>query len=152
MDPHHAETDPLAGGLARVLDGDRGRRHRRRMNELLVGYARVFTEQQDLTAQCTGRHALDDGDDRIYFDHGRTPTSRGRPGSDWLSPPAVPRHFGGHQARLAGPLAADARDILDELRKRNVKLSLGGSNHDPTDPVGGLLLDVLAMVSSSKPT
>ena len=28
------------------------------------------------------------------------------------------------------------RDILDELTKRNVRLSLGGSIHDSTDPVG----------------
>ena len=41
----------------------------------------------------------------------------------------------------------DARDILDELTRRNVKLSLGGSVHDPTDPVGRLLFNVLAMVA-----
>ena len=35
----------------------------------------------------------------------------------------------------------------DELTKRNVKLSLGGSIHDPTDPVGRLLFNVLAMVA-----
>jgi DNA invertase Pin-like site-specific DNA recombinase len=39
--------------------------------------------------------------------------------------------------RLARSLP-DARDILDELTRRNVKLSLGGSIHDPTDPVGRL--------------
>ena len=48
--------------------------------------------------------------------------------------------------RLARSLP-DARDILDELTKRNVKLSLGGSTHDPTDPVGRLLFNVLAMVA-----
>jgi DNA invertase Pin-like site-specific DNA recombinase len=37
----------------------------------------------------------------------------------------------------------DARDIT----RRNAKLSIGGSNHDPTDPVGRLLLNVLAMVA-----
>jgi DNA invertase Pin-like site-specific DNA recombinase len=36
---------------------------------------------------------------------------------------------------------------LDELTKRNVKLSLGGSIHDPTDPAGWLLFNVLAMVA-----
>jgi len=41
----------------------------------------------------------------------------------------------------------DARDILDELTGRSVKLSLGGSVHDPTDPVGRLLFNVLAMVA-----
>jgi DNA invertase Pin-like site-specific DNA recombinase len=38
------------------------------MNELLVGYARVSTEQQDLTSQHNGLHALGVGDDRIYVD------------------------------------------------------------------------------------
>ena len=46
----------------------------------------------------------------------------------------------------------DARDILDELTKRNVKLSLGGSIHDPADPVGRLLFNVLAMVAESNRT
>jgi DNA invertase Pin-like site-specific DNA recombinase len=48
--------------------------------------------------------------------------------------------------RLARSLP-DARDILDELTKRNVKLSLGASIHDPTDPAGWLLFNVLAMVA-----
>ena len=29
----------------------------------------------------------------------------------------------------------DARDIHHELTKRNIKSSLGGSIHDPTDPL-----------------
>jgi DNA invertase Pin-like site-specific DNA recombinase len=41
----------------------------------------------------------------------------------------------------------DARDIADELTRREVKLSIGGSVHDPTDPVGKLLFDALAMVA-----
>ena len=48
--------------------------------------------------------------------------------------------------RLARSLP-DARDILDELTRRHVRLSLGGSLHDPTDPVGRLLFNVLAMVA-----
>jgi DNA invertase Pin-like site-specific DNA recombinase len=50
------------------------------MNELLVGYARVSTEQQDLPAQRHGLRALGVGDDRIYVDHGLTGTNRDRPG------------------------------------------------------------------------
>jgi hypothetical protein len=50
------------------------------MNELLVGNARVSTEQQDLTAQRDGLHALGVGDDRICVDHGLTGTNRDRPG------------------------------------------------------------------------
>jgi DNA invertase Pin-like site-specific DNA recombinase len=49
------------------------------MNELLVGYARVSTEQQDLTAQRDGLHALGVGDDRIYVDHGLTGTTATAP-------------------------------------------------------------------------
>jgi len=118
------------------------------MNELLVGYARVSTEQQDLTAQRNGLRALGVGDDRIYVDHGLTGTNRDRPGlrlalaacraGDTLVVTKLDR--------LARSLP-DARDILDELTKRNVKLSLGGSIHNPTDPVGQLLFNVLAMVA-----
>ena len=100
-------------------------RQRRWMNELLVGYARVSTEQQDLTAQRSGLRALGVGDDRIYVDHGLTGTNRDRPGlrlalaacraGDTLVVTKLDR--------LARSLP-DARDILDELTRRNVKLSL----------------------------
>ena len=118
------------------------------MNQLLVGYARVSTEQQDLTSQRNGLHALGVGDDRINVDHGLIGTNRDRPGlrlalaacraGDTLVVTKLDR--------LARSLP-DARDILDELTKREVKLSLGGSRHDPTDPVGRLLFNVLAMVA-----
>jgi DNA invertase Pin-like site-specific DNA recombinase len=118
------------------------------MNELLVGYARVSTEQQDLTAQRNGLHALGVSDDRIYVDHGLTGTNRDRPG---LTLALAACRAGDTLVvtkldRLARSLP-DARDILDELTKRNLKLSLGGSIHDPTDPVGRLLFNVLAMVA-----
>jgi DNA invertase Pin-like site-specific DNA recombinase len=48
--------------------------------------------------------------------------------------------------RLARSLP-DARDIVKELTEREVKLSLAGSIHDPTDPIGRLLFNVLAMVA-----
>ncbi len=48
--------------------------------------------------------------------------------------------------RLARSLP-DARDIVEELTSRGVRLQLGGSVHDPTDPVGRLLFNVLAMVA-----
>jgi DNA invertase Pin-like site-specific DNA recombinase len=118
------------------------------MNELLVGYARVSTEHQDLTAQRNSLAALGVGDDRIYVDHGLTGTNRDRPG---LRLALAACHIGDTLVvtkldRLARSLP-DARDILDELTRRNVRLSLGGSLHDPTDPVGRLLFNVLAMVA-----
>jgi DNA invertase Pin-like site-specific DNA recombinase len=48
--------------------------------------------------------------------------------------------------RLARSLP-DARAIADELTVRQVRLNLSGSVYDPTDPVGRLLFNVLAMVA-----
>lgn len=47
--------------------------------------------------------------------------------------------------RLARSLA-DARAVADELTARQVRLSLGGALYDPTDAVGRLLSNVLAMI------
>ena len=38
-------------------------------------------------------------------------------------------------------------DIVEDLTRRGVKLNIGGSVHDPTDPVGRLLFNVLAMIA-----
>jgi DNA invertase Pin-like site-specific DNA recombinase len=48
--------------------------------------------------------------------------------------------------RLARSLP-DARAIADELIAGQVRFNLGGSVYDPTDPVGRLLFNVLAMVA-----
>lgn len=48
--------------------------------------------------------------------------------------------------RLARSLP-DARAIADELTARQISLSLDGSVYDPTDAVGKLLFNVLAMVA-----
>jgi Resolvase, N terminal domain len=45
----------------------------------------------------------------------------------------------------------DARDIVAELTDRGVRLSIGGSVHDPSDPAGRLLFNVLAMVAEFEP-
>ena len=50
------------------------------MSELLIGYARVSTDAQDLTAQRDGLQALGVEPERIYVDHGLTGTHRDRPG------------------------------------------------------------------------
>ncbi len=44
------------------------------------------------------------------------------------------------------------RNILAELTERKVTLNVGGTVHDPTDPVGRLLFIVLAMVAEFDPT
>jgi DNA invertase Pin-like site-specific DNA recombinase len=86
--------------------------------------------------------------ERIYSDHGLTGTNRDRPG---LREALAACREGDTLVvtkldRLARSLP-DARDIVDELTKRGVKLNLGGSVHDPNDPVGRLLFNVLAMVA-----
>ena len=58
------------------------------MAVLLIGYARVSTDQQDLTAQREGLQGLGVEPGRIYVDHGLTGTDRERPGR--RSPPAEP--------------------------------------------------------------
>jgi DNA invertase Pin-like site-specific DNA recombinase len=91
---------------------------------------------------------LDVAPERIYVDHGLTGTNRARPG---LREALAACRAGDTLVvtkldRLARSLP-DARDIVDELTTRQVKLNLGGSVHDPNDPVGRLLFNVLAMVA-----
>jgi DNA invertase Pin-like site-specific DNA recombinase len=118
------------------------------MPGLLIGYARVSTDEQDLTAQRDALETLGVGIDRVYVDHGLTGTNRERPGLRQAM--AACRHGDTLVVtkldRLARSLP-DARDIVQELTEREVKLSLAGSIHDPTDPVGRLLFNVLAMVA-----
>ncbi len=115
---------------------------------LKIGYARVSTDDQDLTAQRDALAALGVDPDRVYVDHGLTGTNRDRPG---LREAMAACRAGDALVvtkldRLARSLP-DARDIVAELTARDVALSLGGSVHDPTDPVGRLLFNVLAMVA-----
>lgn len=115
---------------------------------LLIGYARCSTEDQDLTVQRDALMAMGVEADRIYADHGLTGTNRDRPG---LREALAACREGDTLVvtkldRLARSVP-DARDIADELTKRGVKLNLGGSVHDPNDPVGRLLFNVLAMVA-----
>ncbi len=118
------------------------------MTGLKIGYARVSTVGQDLTAQRDGLSALGVDAERIYVDHGLTGATRVRPG---LREALAACRAGDTLVvtkldRLARSLP-DARDIVEELTGRGVRLQLGGSVHDPTDPVGRLLFNVLAMVA-----
>jgi DNA invertase Pin-like site-specific DNA recombinase len=118
------------------------------MAALLIGYARVSTDEQDLTAQRDALQALGVQPRRIYVDHGLTGTNRDRPG---LREALAACREGDTLVvtkldRLARSLP-DARAIADEMTSRQVKLALGTSVHDPTDPIGRLLFNVLAMVA-----
>ena len=118
------------------------------MSGLKIGYARVSTDAQDLTAQRDGLQALGVEPERSYIDHGLSGTTRVRPG---LREALADCRRGDTLVvtkldRLARSLP-DARDIVDDLTRRHVKLNLGGSVHDRDDPVGRLLFNVLAMVA-----
>ena len=118
------------------------------MAALLIGYARCSTDEQDLTVQREGLAALGVTPDRIYVDHGLTGCDRDRPG---LREALAACRDGDTLVvtkldRLARS-PPDARAIADELTTRRVRLSLGGAVYDPTDPVGRLLFNVLAMVA-----
>lgn len=118
------------------------------MTKLLIGYARVSTDTQDLTAQRNALTALGVAPARVYVDQGRSGTNRDRPG---LARALAACRSGDTLVvtkldRLARSLP-DARDISAELAAAGVRLALGSSVHDPADPVGRLLFNVLAMVA-----
>jgi DNA invertase Pin-like site-specific DNA recombinase len=111
----------------------------------LIGYARCSTDEQDLTAQRQILHELGVAEDRVYLDHGLTGTTRARPGLDQALAAVragdtlvVPK-----LDRLARSVP-DARDIGDSLAARGIRLSLGGSVYDPTDPMGKMFFNILA--------
>ena len=115
------------------------------MTATRIGYARCSTHGQDLAAQREALTALGVADDRIYTDHGLTGANRARPGLDQALAAVragdtlvVPK-----LDRLARSVP-DARAIADQLTERGVKLALGASVHDPTDPMGRMFFNILA--------
>jgi DNA invertase Pin-like site-specific DNA recombinase len=118
------------------------------MTALLIGYARVSTDEQDLTSQRDALAALGVSPERTYVDHGRTGTNRERSGlREALAACRAGDTFVVTKLdRLARSLP-DAREIIDDLTRRQVTLSLGGQLHDPTAPIGRCCSNVLAMVA-----
>lgn len=116
---------------------------------MLIGYARVSTDAQDVSAQ-QNELGLAVAPGRVYVDEGRTATYRDRPTSRCRLPPAACRRGDTFVVNKLDRLARslpEARDILTELVEAGVRLSLGGAIHDPTDPMGRLLFNVLGMVA-----
>ncbi|WP_344257791.1 recombinase family protein [Brevibacterium celere] len=116
---------------------------------MYIGYARCSTQHQDqdLTAQRDGLTALGVESGRIYTDAGLSGTNRDRTG---LREALAALRDGDTLVvtkldRLARSVR-DAADIAAEVEQRGARLSIGGSIHDPVDPMGKLLFNVLAMV------
>jgi DNA invertase Pin-like site-specific DNA recombinase len=136
------ETDPSA---AKVVSNETITRAPVLPVGILIGYARCSTERQDLSAQREILRGPGVAEDRVYLDHGLTGTNRSRPGlnnalaalreGDTLVVPKLDR--------LARSVP-DARAIGDSLAARGVRLSLGGSVYDPSDPMGKCFFNILA--------
>src|SRR5256712_7117466 len=115
------------------------------MTATRIGDARGSTDQQDLAVQQAMLQALGVAPERIYMDRGLTGTTRARPGLDQALAAVragdtlvVPK-----LDRLARSVP-DARQIADALVERGVKLALGTSVYDPTDPMGKMFFNILA--------
>lgn len=115
------------------------------MKTTLIGYARCSTDKQDLSAQRQALLELGVSEELIYTDHGLTGTSRARPGLDQAIAAVregdtliVPK-----LDRLARSVP-DARAIAELLETKGVKLALGASVYDPTDPMGKMFFNILA--------
>lgn len=122
--------------------------HTERVSELLIGYARVSTAGQDLASQRAGLAALGVADQRVYVDHGLTGTNRARPGlREALAACREGDTFVVTKLDRLARSVPDARDIVDELTARGVRINIGGSIHDPADPIGRLLFTVLSMIA-----
>ncbi len=110
-----------------------------------IGYARCSTDKQDLEAQRSALLDLGVAADRIYTDHGLTGRTRARPGLDQAL--AAVREEDTLVVTKLDRLARSAPDahaIADGLVNRDVKLALGGSVYDPTDPMGKMFFNILA--------
>ncbi len=115
------------------------------MTGIAIGDARCSTDKQDLAAQREALVKLGVEVARIYTDHRLTGTNRARPGLDQALAAVrsgdtfvVPK-----LDRLARSVP-DARAIADELKGRGVKLQIGATVHDPTDPMGKMFFNILA--------
>lgn len=115
------------------------------MSKTRIGYARCSTDKQDLAAQRAELATLGVADDRIYTDHGLTGTNRERPGlAQALAAIRQGDTFVVPKLDRLARSVPDARAIADELEKRGVKLALGASVYDPTDPMGRMFFNILA--------
>ncbi|MFJ2620156.1 recombinase family protein [Glutamicibacter sp. NPDC087344] len=110
-----------------------------------VGYARISTNQQDLSTQQARLKPLGVPGSLVYVARGLTGRKCERPR---LQQPLAACHAGDSlvdiQLNRLTRSQPDAYDIVESLTKRNIKLSLDGTNHDP---FGKLLFNALSMAA-----
>ena len=115
---------------------------------MLVGYARVSTDEQDTASQVSGLVAAGVDGRRIYVGHGYTGRRTDRPA---LREAMAALRDGDELVvtrldRLARSVP-DLRSILDGLYARGVRVRIDRTVYDPSDPMGRLLINVLALVA-----
>ena len=115
------------------------------MTAIKIGYARCFTDKQDLQANRQILLELGVPADQILLDRAYSGTNRVWPGLDQALAAVrtgdtliVPK-----LDRLAGSVP-DARHIGDTLAARQVRLQLGTVIYDPADPMGEMFFNILA--------
>jgi DNA invertase Pin-like site-specific DNA recombinase len=115
------------------------------MKSVRIGYARVSTDKQDLTAQREALIELGVEPDRIYTDHGLSGRQRARPGLDQaLAAVRAGDTFVVTKLDRLARSVPDAREIATSLQERSVRLALGQALYDPTDPMGKMFFNILA--------
>ncbi len=115
------------------------------MKSVRIGYARVSTDKQDLTAQREALIELGVEPDRIYTDHGLSGRQRARPGLDQaLAAVRAGDTFVVTKLDRLARSVPDAREIATSLQERSVRLALGQAIYDPTDPMGKMFFNILA--------
>lgn len=115
---------------------------------MLIGYARVSTERQDLAAQLEQLRTLGVGRERVYTDKRTGTSSKDRPGlREALAAVRADDVLVVTRLDRLARSVPDARDIVKDLYDQGAALQIGSSVHDPNDPVGKFLFNALAMVA-----
>jgi hypothetical protein len=113
------------------------------MTAHIVGYARRSTNGHDLTVQRNGSLPLGIPADRVCVDPDSPAGTGNAQACAKSSRPSALTTLSPSSNSTGSPV----HEIIEDLTKRNVKLSIGGSIHDPIDLVGRLLFNVLAMIA-----
>lgn len=114
---------------------------------MLIGYARVSRDKQDLSAQVDALGRLGVEPERIYTDK-LTGRNSDRPGL--RAAVAATRSgdtFAVTKLDRLGRSVPDLRDITQDLHERGVALQMAGATYDPADPFGKFFLTTLAAVA-----
>ena len=106
-----------------------------------IGYARCSTHAQDLEAQRKALLELGVDENRIYTDDGLTET--GRDGQALAALRECDTLVVSKLDRLARSVP-DAREVTSELERKGVSHALGTAVHDPSDPMGRMLFNIVA--------